>query len=300
MPSHSSPTSELRISRRQVFQAGAGVTLATAAAGVGKPLLEAASIKPIRLGGKVNHSVCKWCYRDLTLEELAQAAAQFGMQSVELLNPEDFPTIQKHGLVCAMANGPGSIPKGFNRRENHGWLIEGYEKLIPQVAEAGFPNIICFSGNREGLDDESGLEVCAEGLKKVMPIAEKHKVTVCMELLNSKVNHKDYQCDKSAWGIELCDRVGSERFKLLYDIYHMQIMEGDVIRTIQDNHEYFGHYHTGGNPGRNEIDHTQELNYPAICQAIVETGFKGYIAQEFIPKRHPLGSLYEAVRLCDV
>jgi hydroxypyruvate isomerase len=133
-----------------------------------------------------------------------------------------------------------------------------------------------------------------------MPIAEKHKVTVCMELLNSKVNHKDYQCDKSAWGIELCDQVGSERFKLLYDIYHMQIMEGDIIRTIQESHQYFGHYHTGGNPGRNEIDHTQELNYPAICQAIVDTGFKGYIAQEFIPKRHPLGSLYEAVRLCDV
>jgi hydroxypyruvate isomerase len=199
-----------------------------------------------------------------------------------------------------MSNGPGGIGKGFNRIENHGWLIEGFEKMIPQVANAGFPNIICFSGNRDGLDDELGIKQCAEGLKKIMPIAEKHKVTVCMELLNSKVNHKDYQCDKSAWGIELCKQVGSERFKLLYDIYHMQIMEGDIIRTIQESHEYFGHYHTGGNPGRNEIDHTQELNYPAICQAIVETGFEGYIAQEFIPKRHPLGSLYEAVRLCDV
>ena len=290
-----------KLSRREALKASAGVTLASAAAAsVASPLLEAASIKPIKLGGQVNHSVCKWCYRDLSLDELAQAASQFGMHSVELLTPKQFPTLNKYDLVCAMSNGPGGITKGFNRIENHGWLIEGFEEMIPQVAEAGFPNIICFSGNRDGLDDEVGIKHCAEGLKKIMPIAEKHKVTVCMELLNSKVNHKDYQCDKSAWGIELCDQVGSERFKLLYDIYHMQIMEGDVIRTIQQSHQYFGHYHTGGNPGRNEIDHTQELNYPAICQAIVDTGFKGYIAQEFIPKRHPLGSLYEAVRLCDV
>ncbi len=289
-----------KLSRRDAFKTGAGITLASAAVKASAPLLEAASIKPIKLGGKVNHSVCKWCYRDLSLEELAQAASQFGMQSVELLHPKDFPILKKHDLVCAMANGPGGIPDGFNRIENHASLIEGFKEMIPQVAEAGFPNIICFSGNRRGLDDEQGIKNCAEGLKQIMPIAEKHKVTVCMELLNSKVNHKDYQCDKSAWGIALCDAVGSERFKLLYDIYHMQIMEGDVIRTIRENYEYFGHYHTGGNPGRNEIDDTQELNYPAICQAIVETGFKGYIAQEFIPKRHPLGSLYEAVRLCDV
>ncbi|MCS1409177.1 MAG: Hydroxypyruvate isomerase [Verrucomicrobia subdivision 3 bacterium] len=286
-----------KLSRRSALKTSAGAAIAAA---MTPHLLEAASIKPIKLGGKVRHSVCKWCYRGLSVEELAQAAAQFGMHSVELLDPADFPIIQKHGLLCAMSNGPGKIAKGFNRRENHGWLIEGFQKMIPQVANAGFPNIICFSGNREGLDDEEGLKVCAEGLKKVMPIAEKHKITVCMELLNSKVNHKDYQCDKSAWGIELCNRVGSERFKLLYDIYHMQIMEGDVIRTIRENHPYFAHYHTGGNPGRNEIDHTQELNYRAISQAIVDTGFKGYIAQEFIPKRHPLGSLYEAVRLCDV
>lgn len=255
---------------------------------------------PLQLKGRVKHSVCKWCYRDLSVEELAKAASQFGMQSVELLRPEDFPTLQKYNLICAMASGPGNITKGFNRYEHHDRLIEGFEEMIPKVAEAGFPNIICFSGNRAGMDDEKGLEICAEGLKRLMPLAEKHKVCVCMELLNSKVNHRDYQCDKSAWGIELCDRVGSEYFKLLYDIYHMQIMEGDVIRTIQKNHRYFAHYHTGGNPGRNEIDHTQELNYSAICEAIVETGFEGYVAQEFIPKRHPLGSLYEAIRLCDV
>lgn len=288
-----------KFSRRNALKASAGATIG-AVAGISSGFLKAASIKPLQLRGNVRHSVCKWCYSGLSIDELAEAASQFGMHSVELLNPSDFPTIQKYGLVCAMANGPGRIAKGFNRRENHGWLIEGFEEMIPQVAEAGFPNIICFSGNRGGLDDEEGIKICAEGLKKVMPIAEKHKVTVCMELLNSKVNHKDYQCDKTAWGVALCDRVGSERFKLLYDIYHMQIMEGDVIRTIRKYSPYIAHYHTGGNPGRNEIDHTQELNYPAICRAIVDTGFKGYIAQEFIPKRHPLGSLYEAVRLCDV
>lgn len=288
-----------KFSRRNVLKAGAGAAIGTVT-GIQSGFLKAASIKPLQLGGNVRHSVCKWCYSSLSLDELAEAASQFGMHSVELLNPSDFPTLHKYGLMCAMANGPGRITKGFNRRENHGWLIEGFEKMIPQVAEAGFPNIICFSGNRDGLDDEEGIKICAEGLKKVMPVAEKHKVTVCMELLNSKVNHKDYQCDKTAWGVALCDRVGSERFKLLYDVYHMQIMEGDVIRTIQKYSPYIAHYHTGGNPGRNEIDHTQELNYSAICRAIVDTGFKGYIAQEFIPKRHPLGSLYEAIRLCDV
>lgn len=288
-----------KFSRRNALKAGAGIAIGVAA-GIHSDFLKAASIKPFQLKGNVRHSVCKWCYSGLSIDELAEAASQFGMHSVELLNPSDFPTLRKYGLLCAMANGPGRITKGFNRRENHGWLLEGFEKMIPQVAEAGFPNIICFSGNRDGLDDEEGIKICAEGLKKVMLVAEKHKVTVCMELLNSKVNHKDYQCDKTAWGVALCDQVGSERFKLLYDIYHMQIMEGDVIRTIREYSPYIAHYHTGGNPGRNEIDHTQELNYAAICRAIVDTGFKGYIAQEFIPKRHPLGSLYEAVRLCDV
>ncbi len=172
--------------------------------------------------------------------------------------------------------------------------------MIPQVANAGYPNIICFSGNRNGLDHEQGIENCATGLKKIIALAEKKKVTVCMELLNSRVNHKDYQCDHTEWGVELVKRVGSERFRLLYDIYHMQIMEGDVIRTIRTYSEYIAHYHTGGNPGRNEIDETQELNYPAIMKAIRQTGFKGYVAQEFIPTREPMISLQEAVKLCDV
>ena len=289
-----------KLSRRGALKSMTAAGMAAAASSKIAAQLEAADINPVQLKGNVNHSVCKWCYSKLTLEELAEAASQFGMHSIELLTPDQFPVIKKYGLVCAMSNGPGGISKGFNRIEHHANLIEGFERMIPQVAEAGFPNIICFSGNREVLDDEQGLENCAIGLEKVMKTAEKHKVTVCMELLNSKVNHKDYQCDHTAWGVDLVKRLGSDRFKLLYDIYHMQIMEGDVIRNIREFHPYIGHYHTGGNPGRHEIDETQELNYPAICKAIVETGFKGYIAQEFIPVRHPLGSLYEAVRTCDV
>jgi hydroxypyruvate isomerase len=195
---------------------------------------------------------------------------------------------------------PGGISDGLNRIENHQKIADYFEHTIPIVAKAGFQNIICFSGNRRGQADEQGLENCAVGLKKMVGLAEKHKVNLVMELLNSKVNHADYQCDKTHWGVELCKRVGSERFKLLYDIYHMQIMEGDVIRTIRENHQYIAHYHTGGVPGRNEIDESQELHYPAIMKAIVDTGFKGYVAQEFIPKREPLASLRQGVQICDV
>ncbi len=274
---------------------GVAMQLAPASA-LSKPLPSESS----SLQGNINHSVCKWCYSKTSLKDLCASAAKFGMASVELLSPKDWKTLNKHNLICAMSNGPGGITKGFNRLENHGWLKEGFDRMIPQVANAGYPNIICFSGNRNGLDDEQGIENCATGLKKIIALAEKKKVTVCMELLNSRVNHKDYQCDHTEWGVELVKRVGSERFRLLYDIYHMQIMEGDVIRTIRTYSEYIAHYHTGGNPGRNEIDETQELNYPAIMKAIRQTGFKGYVAQEFIPTREPMISLQEAVKLCDV
>ncbi len=256
--------------------------------------------------GRIRHSVCKWCYRNTSLEDLCKAAGGIGLSSIELLDPEDWPTLKKHDLVCAMCNGPridgiGGIEKAFNRVEHHEILVPAYEERIKEVAKAGFQNVICFSGNRAGLDDEQGLENCAAGLKRIMAAAEKQKINVCMELLNSKVNHKDYQCDHTVWGVELCKRVGSERFKLLYDIYHMQIMEGDVIRTVRDNKDYIAHYHTGGVPGRNEIDETQELYYPAIMRAIVETGFKGFVAQEFIPKRFdPLAALKQGVTICDV
>jgi hydroxypyruvate isomerase len=259
--------------------------------------------------GSLNHSVCKWCYPKISLEDLAKGAKDMGLSSIELIDPDGFPTLKKYGLVCAMVNFPtakvqgvtvGTIPKAWNRLEYHDTLVEIYEKRIAETADAGYENLICFSGNRDKMDDQQGLENCAKGLKRIMASAEKRGVTVCMELLNSKVNHKDYMCDRSPWGIELVKRVGSERFKLLYDIYHMQIMEGDVIATIKSSHQYFAHYHTGGVPGRHEIDDTQELNYPAIARAIKATGFKGFIAQEFQPARDPLTSLREAVKICTV
>jgi hydroxypyruvate isomerase len=257
------------------------------------------------LKGNIKHSVCKWCYPDLTVQELAQGAADIGLKSVELLGPEDWPAVREAGLICAMANPPvpdgkNMLTDGFNQKVNHDWLIPGYQERIVQVAEAGFPNLICFSGNRRGMSDEVGLQNCLEGLSQIVRTAEQHGVTICMELLNSRIDHIDYQCDHTEWGLRMVDMVGSDRFKLLYDIYHMQIMEGDIIRTIRDHHEYIAHYHTGGNPGRNEIDSTQELNYRAIVEAILETSFEGYIAQEFIPTRDPLTSLREAVLICDV
>ncbi len=258
----------------------------------------------------IHHSACKWCYPKIPLEDLAKAAKGLGLQSIELLNPPDFPTLKKYDLHCAMVSFPsgktpqgvtvGTIPKAFNRLEHHDTLVELYTKCINETADAGFTNLICFSGNREKMDDQQGLENCAVGLKRILGEAEKRKVTICMELLNSKVNHKDYMCDHTAWGVELVKRVGSERFKLLYDIYHMQIMEGDVIRTIQDNHQYIAHYHTGGNPGRHEIDDSQELHYPAIARAIKATGYKGFLGQEFVPVRDPLTSLGEAIKICTV
>ena len=234
------------------------------------------------------------------------------MESVELLDPPDFPTMRKHGLSCAIVSFPtgtlkdgktrvGGIGRAFNRLEHHDTLVEIYEQRIKEVANAGLKNLICFSGNRAGIDDEIGLKNCATGLKRILSIAEKHKVNIVMELLNSRVNHKDYMCDRTDWGVELCKAIDSERFGLLYDIYHMQIMEGDVIATIRKNHEYYSHYHTGGVPGRAEIDTTQELYYPAIMEAIMETGFDGYVAQEFIPAGpNPLASLEAAVHICDV
>jgi hydroxypyruvate isomerase len=217
-----------------------------------------------------------------------------------LTGPDEWPTLKKHGLICAMCHGASTISDGFNRLENQDKLVAGCERLIPLAAEAGFLNIFCFSGNRRGLSDEQGIENCAIGLKRLMKMAEDKRVTIVMELLNSKVDHKDYQCDHTAWGAALCKQVGSERFKLLYDIYHMQIMEGDLIRTLKNAARHIAHYHTGGNPGRNEIDETQEINYPAVMRAIVETGFQGYVAQEFIPKREPLVSLKQGVHICDV
>ncbi|MEE2775646.1 MAG: TIM barrel protein [Acidobacteriota bacterium] len=279
--------------RRQML---AGATLGLAAAA--HPVWSQSPRKVVR-NARVNQSVCKWCFRDFTVDELCEAGAAMGLRSVELLGPEDFATVKKHGLVCALTNAHG-ITKGLNDPANHGECLDAIRKAIDATADAGFPNVITFSGNRNGVPDDVGLEHCVTAVRQVIGQAEKRGVTIVMELLNSKVNHADYMCDKTPWGVELVDRVASERFKLLYDIYHMQIMEGDVIRTIQDHHDKIGHYHTAGNPGRHELDHTQELQYAPIMRAIVETGYQGYVAQEFIPTRDPLQSLAEAVELCDV
>lgn len=253
------------------------------------------------LKGKINHSVCRWCYNSISLEDLCKAAKEIGIKSIELVGPEEWPTLKKYGLTSALPWGAGKgITEGFNDLKYHDELVASYEEIIPKVAEAGFNQIICFSGNRRGLDDAQGIKNCAIGLKRLMPIAEKYNVTMVMELLNSKVDHPDYQADRTHWGAALCDEVGSDKFKLLYDIYHMQIMEGNVIATIKKYQKYISHYHTAGVPGRHEIDETQELNYPAIMKAIVETGFTGFVAQEFVPRLDPLSSLKQSIQICDV
>jgi hydroxypyruvate isomerase len=299
------------ISRRTALQQiGAGTALLAGAAALPQTMKALEKTPAAPGGGRIKQSVCQWCYAKMPLEDLCAASAAMGLKSVELLQPADFPVVRKHGLICAMVSNPtvsagdvkvGGIGKAWNRLEYHDALVPAYEAHLRATAEAGYPNLICFSGNREGMSEEQGLQNCVVGLRRILPLAEKLGVTLCMELLNSRVNHKDYMCDRTAWGVELCRRLNSPRFKLLYDIYHMQIMEGDVIATIRANHEFFAHYHTGGVPGRAEIDETQELNYPAIMRAIVETGYQGYVAQEFIPKRpDPMDSLRQSVRICDV
>ena len=254
------------------------------------------------LKGNIQHSVCSWCYPDLSLDELCLLAKDIGLVGIDLIGPEGWPTLKKHGLISTMCNGAElSLTEGFNHIEYHPQLIANYGRQIELVAAAGYTNLICFSGNRNGMDDETGLQNCVAGLKQIVPLAEEKGVVIQMELFNSKVDHPDYMCDNTAWGIELCKRLDSPNFKLLYDIYHMQIEEGDIIRTIRENHRYFGHYHTAGVPGRHEIEESQELFYPAIMKAIVETGYEGYVAQEFIPTREdPTESLRKAIVLCDV
>lgn len=260
---------------------------------------------PYKFKGNINHSVCQWTHSFVTIEELCLAVKKIGFSAIDLVGPKDWPVLQKHGIFSSMCNGAEiSLTKGWNDKQYHAELIKKYSDHIDLVSKAGYKNLICFSGNRNGMDDDTGLKNCSEGLKQIMSLAEQKGVTIQMELLNSKVNHKDYMCDKSAWGVELAKRIGSPNFKLLYDIYHMQIDEGDVIRTINNSFQYFGHYHTGGVPGRNEINETQELYYPAIMNAIVKTGFKGYVAQEYIPtgktNEEKFEALRDAIRRCDV
>ena len=274
------------------------ISATTAAVAIGAIPVKAERETP-KLKGNIKQSVCKWCYGNIPLDEFARYCSEIGIQSIELVDPKDWPTLDKYGLVCAMTPSHG-IGKGLNRIENHEECLAKIRKGIEDTSEAGFPNVICFSGNRAGMDDDEGLKNCETAVKQVVALAEKKNVTLCMELLNSKRNHKDYMCDRTHWGAELVKRVGSDNFKLLYDIYHMQVQEGDVIATIKEYSDCIAHYHTAGVPGRNEINDSQELYYPAIMKTIIKTSFSGYVAQEFLPKRDPLASLAESVKICDV
>lgn len=294
--------------RREAIKKFAAATVAVTAGNV----VTAGTIERVmgeekyKFKGNINHSVCKWTYSFLTLEELCVAVKEIGFTAIDLLTPDEWPIAKKHGIHCSMCytKGKVSLTEGWNDKKNHPQLIADFTETIPLVAAAGYQNLICFSGNRNGMDDETGLQNCVEGLKQIMPLAEKHNVIIQIEVFNSKVNHPDYMADNTKWTIELCKRLGSPNFKILYDIYHMQISEGDIIHTIKQHHQYFGHYHTAGVPGRNEITENQELYYPAIMKAIVETGYKGYVAQEYLPtgktKEEKLAALKDAVKRCDV
>ncbi len=269
------------------------------AVGISAAGLSGSQQAPVRKG-RLKQGVARWCFNKWSLDELCANAAKLGIEGIDLVGPADWPVLKKYGLVASMAPGGGSIADGLNRKEFHDKIIADMRDNIAKAAEAGVPNVITFSGNRRGMSDEEGLENCVLGLNRIKAYAEEKGVTVNLELLNSKVNHKDYMCDHTAWGVEVCKRVNSPRVKLLYDIYHMQIMEGDIIRTIRDNFQWIGHFHTGGNPGRNEIDESQELNYRAIAQAIADLNYTGFFSHEFTPKRDPLESLRQAVAICAV
>ncbi len=290
----------LTINRRDVLKGGAAVLGAASLPAFGQA--PAGGEKVVRKG-RIKQSACFWCYemRKVPLEDLCRAGAEMGLSAIDLLNPSQWETARKHGLKCSVGMiGAGSIADGLNNRANHERIIKALEENVPLAAKAGVPAVIVFFGNRRGMGDAEAIANSVACLNRAKVVAERHGVNVVMELLNSKVDHKDYIGDRTSYGAEIVRRVNSPRVKLLYDIYHMQIMEGDIIRTIRDQHPYFAHYHTAGNPGRNEIDATQELNYPAIMRAILETGYKGYVGQEFVPKGDVLEALKSAFEICNV
>ncbi|AJP42633.1 hydroxypyruvate isomerase [Alteromonas australica] len=301
----------LNHSRRHLIKAmtytGAGILAGSSVLAHGQPLntQNAEGTGMPKLKGNINHSVSRWTYGSLTIEELCQTVKSLGFNAIDLVGPEDWPVLKQYGIDSSMCNGAEiGLEDGFIHPQHHDELVERYLAHIDLVADAGYRNLICFSGNARGMSRQEGLENAVKGLQRILPHAEKRGVTIFMELFNSKVDHPDYMADNSAWGIELCQALNSRHFSLLYDIYHMQINEGDIIHTIQQYHHYFGHYHTAGVPGRHEIDHTQELNYAAIAQAIRETGFDGYLAQEFIPtpksRAGKIASLRQAIEICDI
>ncbi len=284
------------ISRREVLH-----TAAAALAAGSVPMAAGQSGGRAVTKGRLKQSVSRWCYQKIAMPEFCRAVAAMGLTAIDLLEPADWQIAKDHGLTCSMGyGGGGTIRDGLNNPANHDPMVNNLIAAMPKAVALGVPNLITFFGNRQGRSDREAIDHCVTGLNRLTGAAEQHGITICVELLNSKVNHADYQGDRTPFGVEVVAAVNSPRVKLLYDIYHMQIMEGDVIRTIRQHHAHIAHYHTGGVPGRNELDDTQELQWPAICRAIVDTGFKGYLAHEFVPTRDPLTSLREAVALCDV
>jgi hydroxypyruvate isomerase len=281
-------------SRRAFLKSGAAASLAATLN------LPAQPLKP-EAGKAICQSVCRWCYKDTPLEQLCRWATQLGLNGVDLLEVPEYDVPRRYGLICTMGYaGGGTIPDALNRIENHAAIEAAFRKNIPLAAKAGVPNVITFSGNRRGMSDDDGARNTIAGLNRLKKIAEDNGVTICLELLNSKVNHPDYMADHTAWGARVMHEVDSPRVKLLYDIYHMQIMEGDLIDTIRQNIGAIGHFHTGGVPGRHELNATQEIQYAAVMQAIAASGFTGYVAHEFLPTADPLTSLRQAVELCNV
>lgn len=285
------------LSRRRLIQ---GTVAGTVAAYASQTAFSQANA-PIQRKGRIHQSVCRWCYQKTSVEDLCAYGAHIGLKAIDLLNPDEYEIPRRYGLICSMGYaGGGDIPNGLNRVENHDKIEAAFRQNIPLAAKAGVPNVITFSGNRKGMSDEEGARNTVIGLNRLKKIAEDNNVTICVELLNSKVNHKDYMCDHTAWGANVMQQVNSPHVKLLYDIYHMQIMEGDLIRTIQENIQWIGHFHTGGVPGRHELDDTQEVQWDGVMRGILATGFQGYVAHEFLPTRDPFTSLRQAVDLCDV
>jgi len=285
-----------KMSRRSIL---AGLAATGAAGLLSQPV--AAEDKAIVRKGRIHQSACRWCYQKTSLDDLCAYGAKIGLAGIDLLDPSEYDFPRKYGLRCTMAyGGGGTIAEALNRVEHHDAIEAAFRTNIPLAAKAGVPNIITFSGNRKGMSDEEGAKNCVIGLNRLKKIAEDNGVTICVELLNSKIDHHDYMCDHTAWGVNVVKEVNSPNVKLLYDIYHMQIMEGDLIRTIRENIQWLGHFHTGGVPGRHELDDTQEVQWAAVMRAIADAGYKGYVAQEFVPSRDPLTSLREAVDICDV
>ena len=253
------------------------------------------------MAGRIKQTICWWCFaRSTEPETIVKEAVALGIHGVELAPPEYWDMIKENGLKLIGTGGHGTFSEGLNRRENHNRIEEELRKNIEMAAENNIRHLICFSGNRAGLSDEEGIENTAEGFLRVSKFAEEKGVKLIMELLNSKVDHPDYQGDHTLWGIEVCKKVNSPAVKLLYDVYHMQIMEGDLIRTIRENIDYIGHFHIAGNPGRSNIDDTQEINYKPVIEAIAATNYDGYIGHEYVPEGDAMQILRQTYKLCDV